>query len=173
MTVCNNLTSTSIQPENNFTRAGRACTAFAMQQSSITGFFKKAPRPNVSRDNGTQPSNERQERRPGPYRSRGGHSTPSTRGQHRGGKSPRNMELRRVAEETKTVLPAVLKSLPGFGADVSSVHDLNGLAALDATRCPGHVLPNNDKDSGKRTLDKFITSNTRTCKQLHWKQFCR
>ncbi|KAF3004773.1 hypothetical protein E8E13_001790 [Curvularia kusanoi] len=145
-----------------------------MQQSSITGFFKKAPRPYASREDS---NNDRQERRPAPYRPRGGSSshsmrsesstsstrgsssTPSARGNHRGGKSPRNMELRKVAEETKAVLPALLKSLPGFGVSVSSLHDLNGLPPLDARKCPGHVLPSGDKDAGKigtriRVLDK-------------------
>jgi uncharacterized protein (TIGR02452 family) len=69
------------------------------------------------------------------------------------------MELKKVAEETKAVLPAVLKSLPGFGADVSSIHDLAGLAPLDAKDCPGYTLPNGDKDAGKvgariRVLDQ-------------------
>ncbi|KAJ4990721.1 DUF2263 domain-containing protein [Stagonosporopsis vannaccii] len=130
-----------------------------MQQSSITGFFKKAPQPHPSGGNEHRSNSDRQERRPGPYRSRGAHSTPSTRGQHRGGKSPRNMELRKIAQETKDVLPAVLKSLPGFGADVSSIHDLSGTPALDASDCPGYVLPTTDKDAGKagtriRVLDK-------------------
>ena len=69
------------------------------------------------------------------------------------------MELKKVAEETKAVLPAVLKSLPGFGADVSSIHSLHALAPLDANNCPAHVLPDSDKDSGKvgtriRVLDQ-------------------
>lgn len=107
----------------------------------------------------TRPNSDRHERRPGPYRSRGGSSAPSTRGQHRGGKSPRNMELKKVAEETKTVLPAVLKSLPGFGAGSSSIHSLNGLAPLDAKDCPRYVLPNGDRSAGRagvriRVLDK-------------------
>lgn len=64
-----------------------------------------------------------------------------------------------MAEETKDVLPAVLKSLPGFGADVSSIHDLSGTTPLDAKDCPGHVLPSSDGDSGTegtriRVLDK-------------------
>ncbi|KAF2629990.1 hypothetical protein BU25DRAFT_408580 [Macroventuria anomochaeta] len=130
-----------------------------MQQSSITGFFKKTPRPNASREDGNRSNNNRQERRPGPYRSRSGSSTQSTRGQHRGGKSPRNMELKKIAEETKAVLPAVLKPLPGFGADVSSIHDVNGLVPLDAKDCPRRTLPNGDKDAGRagtriRVLDK-------------------
>ena len=69
------------------------------------------------------------------------------------------MELKKVAEETKAVLPAVLKSLPGFGPDVSSSHDLNGLAPLDAKECPGYSLPSGDKEAGRggariRVLDK-------------------
>jgi uncharacterized protein (TIGR02452 family) len=130
-----------------------------MQQSSITGFFKKAPGSNGSRRDEQRASNDRQERRPGPYRSRGSSSTPSTRGQHRGGKSPRNMELKKIAQETKTVLPAILKSLPGFGVDVSAVYGLSNLAPLDPADCPGHVLPSGDEDAGKvgtriRVLDK-------------------
>ncbi|KAF1362443.1 hypothetical protein EJ07DRAFT_82225, partial [Lizonia empirigonia] len=71
----------------------------------------------------------------------------------------RNMELKKVAEETKAILPAVLKSLPGFRAEVSSIHDLGGLVALDAKDCPRHVLPNGDQDAGAvgtriRVLDK-------------------
>ena len=130
-----------------------------MQQSSITGFFKKAPGPNGSRREEQRASNDRQERRPGPYRSRGSSSTPSTRGQHRGGKSPRNMELKKVAQETKDVLPAILKSLPGFGVEVSAVYDLSDLAPLDPADCPGSVLPSGDENAGKagtriRVLDK-------------------
>ncbi|KAF3053465.1 hypothetical protein E8E11_009134 [Didymella keratinophila] len=130
-----------------------------MQQSSITGFFKKAPGPNGSRRDEQRASNDRQERRPGPYRSRASSSTPSTRGQHRGGKSPRNMELKKIAQETKDVLPAILKSLPGFGVDVSAVYDLSDLAPLDPADCPGHVLPSGDEDAGQvgariRVLDK-------------------
>lgn len=59
------------------------------------------------------------------------------------------MELRKTAQETKDVLPAVLKSLPGFGADISSIHDLSGTALVDANDCPGFVLPTSDKDAGK------------------------
>ncbi|KAF3047406.1 hypothetical protein E8E12_003766 [Didymella heteroderae] len=130
-----------------------------MQQSSITGFFKKAPGLNSSRRDEQRASNDRQERRPGPYRSHGSSSTPSMRGQHRGGKSPRNLELKKIAQETKDVLPAVLKSLPGFGVDVSAVFDLNNLAPLDPADCPGHALPTGDNDAGKvgariRVLDK-------------------
>lgn len=127
-----------------------------MQQSSIKGFFK--PRPLQTSD--PRSNDNRQERRPGqPYRPRSGDSRPSNRGQHRGGKSPRNMELKKVAEETKIVLPAVIKSLPGFGADISSLHDLNGLAPLDAKHCPRHVLPSSDEEAGNvgariRVLDK-------------------
>ncbi|OSS53053.1 hypothetical protein B5807_03070 [Epicoccum nigrum] len=138
-----------------------------MQQSSITGFFKKTPRPNANTSR-QDSNNNRQERRPAPYRPRGGYSSdsmrgessttstrgssspavPNTRGQHRGGLSPRNMELRKVAEETKAVLPAVLKSLPGFGVGVSSLHNLSGLPPLDAKNCPGHVLSSSDKNAG-------------------------
>ena len=69
------------------------------------------------------------------------------------------MELKKVAEETKAVLPAVLKSLHGFKAGTSSIHDLNGFTPLDAKLCPGHVLSNGDKDAGKvgariRVMDK-------------------
>jgi uncharacterized protein (TIGR02452 family) len=69
------------------------------------------------------------------------------------------MELRKVAQETKAVLPAVLKSLPGFGVSVSTLHDLSRLPPLDAKNCPGHVLPSSDKDAGTagtriRVLDK-------------------
>ncbi|KAH6637734.1 hypothetical protein C7974DRAFT_411201 [Boeremia exigua] len=166
-----------------------------MQQSSITGFFKKTPRPDTAREDEDRPSSDRQQRRPGPYHSRGGYSSPSTRGgastssmrgghstpstrgghstpsrrgrysspstpgQHRGGTSPRNLELRKVAKETMDVLPAVLKSLPGFGADIASVYDLDSLAPLDPKDCPGYTLPAGDKDAGRagtriRVLDK-------------------
>lgn len=130
-----------------------------MQQTSITGFFKKASGPIGSRRDEQRASNDRQERRPGPYRSRGSSSTPSTRGQHRGGKSPRNIELKKVAQETKTVLPAILKSLPGFGVDVSAVYDLSNVVPLDPADCPEHVLPSGDEHAGKvgariRVLDK-------------------
>jgi uncharacterized protein (TIGR02452 family) len=69
------------------------------------------------------------------------------------------MELRKVAQETKDVLPAVLKSLAGFGVDVSAVYDLDSLVPLDPADCPGHVLPSGDEDAGKvgtrvRVLDK-------------------
>lgn len=69
------------------------------------------------------------------------------------------MELRKVAEETKAVLPAVLKSLPGFGVSVSTLYDLRRLPPLDAKNCPGYVLPSSDKDAGTagtriRVLDK-------------------
>lgn len=69
------------------------------------------------------------------------------------------MELKKVAEETKAVLPAILKSLPGFRAEASSTHDLSGLVALDAKDCPRHVLPKGDQDAGAvgtriRVLDK-------------------
>lgn len=69
------------------------------------------------------------------------------------------MELKKVAQETKDVLPAILRSLPGFGVDVSTVYDLNDLAPLDPADCPGHVLPSGDEDAGKvgtriRVLDK-------------------
>ncbi|KAJ4334343.1 hypothetical protein N0V95_009192 [Ascochyta clinopodiicola] len=127
-----------------------------MQQSSIKGFFKPKP----SQTNQPRTNNNRQEQRPGqPYRSRSNDPRPSHRGQHRGGNRPRNMELKKVAEETKAVLPAVLQSLPGFGADESSIHDISRLAHLDVTDCPGHVLSNTDKDAGKvgtriRVLDK-------------------
>ncbi|KAF9701439.1 hypothetical protein EKO04_000770 [Ascochyta lentis] len=117
-----------------------------MQQSSIRGFFK----PKTSQTNQSQENNERRDQRPGqPYRSRSGDPRPSHRGQHRGGNRPRNIELKKVAEETKAVLPAVLQSLPGFGADSSSIHNLYGLAPLDVNDCPRHVLPNSDKDAGK------------------------
>ncbi|KZM22667.1 hypothetical protein ST47_g6333 [Ascochyta rabiei] len=117
-----------------------------MQQSSIKGFFK----PKASQANKSRTNHDRQEQRPGqPYRSRPNDPRLSHRGQHRGGNRPRNMELKKVAEETKAVLPAVLQSLPRFAADVSSIHDLSGLAPLDVTDCPGHVLPNTDKDAGK------------------------
>ena len=64
-----------------------------------------------------------------------------------------------MAEETKAVLPAVLKSLPGFGVSVSTLYDLSRLPPLDAKNCPGHVLPSSDKDAGTagtriRVLDK-------------------
>lgn len=127
-----------------------------MQQSSIKGFFK----PITSQTDAARSKITRNERRHGqPYRSRTGDSRPGNRGQHRGGNRPRNMELKKVAEETKAVLPAVLKSLHGFKANASSIHDLNGLAPLDAKLCPGHVLSNGDKDVGKvgariRVLDK-------------------
>ncbi|KAF1928832.1 uncharacterized protein M421DRAFT_4669 [Didymella exigua CBS 183.55] len=130
-----------------------------MQQSPITAFFKKDPGSSGSRSEDQRPDSDRQGRRPGPYHSRGGSSTPSTRGQHRGGKSARNRELKKVAQETKDVLPAALKSLPGFGADVSAVYDLDALAPLDPADCPGYVLPAGDEDAGStgtriRVLDQ-------------------
>ncbi|KAJ4308370.1 hypothetical protein N0V94_009384, partial [Neodidymelliopsis sp. IMI 364377] len=69
------------------------------------------------------------------------------------------MELKKVAEETKATLPVVLKALPNFHADASSIHDLTTLAPLDASKCPRHTLPPGDKDAGRvgtriRVLDK-------------------
>lgn len=69
------------------------------------------------------------------------------------------MELKKIARETKDVLPAMLKSLPGFGVEVSAVYGLNSLAPLDPADCPRHVLPSGDEDAGKagtriRVLDK-------------------
>lgn len=57
------------------------------------------------------------------------------------------------------MLPAVLKSLLGFGVADSSVQDLRGLAPLDAKDCPGYVLHSSDPDAGKagtriRVLDQ-------------------
>jgi uncharacterized protein (TIGR02452 family) len=69
------------------------------------------------------------------------------------------MELKKVAEETKTTLPVLLNSLPNFHADASSVHDLSTLAPLDPSKCPRYTLPQGDKDAGRvgtriRVLDK-------------------
>jgi uncharacterized protein (TIGR02452 family) len=58
------------------------------------------------------------------------------------------MDLKMIADETKTELPIVLGHLPALDAMDSSVFDLKDLAVLDAKDCPGFALPDIDADAG-------------------------
>jgi uncharacterized protein (TIGR02452 family) len=60
------------------------------------------------------------------------------------------MGLKKIADETKTVLPNVLSQLPNFDATDSSVHSLKNLDALDARCCPGFQLPTGTARKGTR-----------------------
>jgi uncharacterized protein (TIGR02452 family) len=110
-----------------------------MEQGSILPFLQKSKssRPVTSR--------------PGrPYGSRPSSSKTTSTGQHRGPNRRRNMDLKKVADETKAELPNVLSQLPTFDANNSSIHNLKDLAALDAHKCPGFVLPDSDGEAGKK-----------------------
>ncbi|KAF2129864.1 hypothetical protein P153DRAFT_339086 [Dothidotthia symphoricarpi CBS 119687] len=108
-----------------------------MQQGSILSFFKKSgssrpgqPYPDASRASS--------------------HSRPKSTKQHRGPDRRRNMDLKKVADETKAVLPQILATEPNFDATASSIHDLNDLAPLNPKDCPGFVLRQGDAEAGKK-----------------------
>jgi uncharacterized protein (TIGR02452 family) len=97
--------------------------------------------------------------RGGPYRgrlSRGGHPRGSiSRGgssteQHQGPDRRQNMDLKKIADETKTVLPNVLNQLPTFDATDSSTHHFSDIDALDARCCPGFELVTGQGRKGAR-----------------------
>jgi uncharacterized protein (TIGR02452 family) len=70
--------------------------------------------------------------------------------QHRGGNRRRNIELKQIADETKTTISKILATLPDLQADVSSLHDLNALAPVDPQQCPGYSLKAGDAEAGRK-----------------------
>jgi hypothetical protein len=119
-----------------------------VEQSSILSFFKK---PKPSRPESSRPENSRQENpRPGqPYRPRPSNSKELS-SKHRGPNRRRNLDLKKIAEETKAELPNVLSQLPMFDAKNSSVHNLKELTAPDPKDCPGFVLSDSDGEAGEK-----------------------
>ncbi|KAH5429088.1 hypothetical protein HBI67_174330 [Parastagonospora nodorum] len=119
-----------------------------MQQGSILPFLQKPkpPRPENSRPENSRPGH--------PYRSRNPNSRGNFRGNssrnHRAPDRRRNMDLKKIADETKAELPNVLSQLPSFDAMDSSVFSLNDLATLDAKDCPGFVLSGSDVKAGEK-----------------------
>ena len=111
-----------------------------MQQGSILRFFKKG---NARRSEDSRSGQ--------PYR-RSHHSNSrgnSTGQQHRGPNRRRNMDLKKIADETKEELPNVLTQLPDLDVMDSSIFDLKDLPTLEALKCPGFTLPNGEADAGK------------------------
>lgn len=60
------------------------------------------------------------------------------------------MDLKKIADETKAELPVILGTIPDFHAADSSIHDLTDLPVLDPAACPGHALPSEDVEAGKK-----------------------
>lgn len=60
------------------------------------------------------------------------------------------MDLKRVADETKEVLPKILSSIPSFDATKSFLVPLSDLTPLDSSQCPGYTLPIDDEFAGEK-----------------------
>ncbi|KAH3948024.1 hypothetical protein HBI24_204150 [Parastagonospora nodorum] len=119
-----------------------------MQQGSILPFLQKPkpPRPENSRPENSRAGQPYRPRNPNP---RGNFRGNSSRN-HRAPDRRRNMDLKKIADETKAELPNVLSQLPSFDAMDSSVFSLNDLATLDAKDCPGFVLSGSDVKAGEK-----------------------
>ena len=70
--------------------------------------------------------------------------------QHRGGNGRRNIELKQIADETKTTLRTILATTPDLKTTASSIHSLASLAPIDPLHCPGYSLGSGDADAGRK-----------------------
>jgi uncharacterized protein (TIGR02452 family) len=70
--------------------------------------------------------------------------------QHRGGNRRRNIELKQIADETKTTLRTILAATPGLEASASSIHGLTTTAPIDPLHCPGYSLGSGDAEPGRK-----------------------
>ncbi|KAH7085422.1 hypothetical protein BKA63DRAFT_400559 [Paraphoma chrysanthemicola] len=87
------------------------------------------------------------------------------------------MALKLIADETKAELPDILTQIPSFDAMDSAVLDLKDLIPLNPRSCPGHDLPSNDKEAGKKgtrikvfdmdTFDAAINIDPEYTAQIH------
>jgi uncharacterized protein (TIGR02452 family) len=94
-------------------------------------------------------SSRRSSSRGGPFR--GGSSRRGS--QHLGPDRRRNEDLKKIADETKAVLPNVLKQLPNFNATYSLVHNLKDLVTVDARCCPGFEIQSGRKGTRIKVFD--------------------
>lgn len=137
-----------------------------MQQGSILPFLQKG-----------QPSRPENSRSGHPYHSRPPQHRGNSTKQHHGSNRRRNMDLERIAEETKAELPKILSQLMVFDSMESSVHRLADLIQHDAKDCPGFTLPPGDVEAGKKgtrikvfdmdTYDAAISISPTYTAQIH------
>ncbi|KAF5844695.1 hypothetical protein GGP41_008666 [Bipolaris sorokiniana] len=110
-----------------------------MEQQSILSFLttsrapQRSPRPQNSRsghpyqDNSNSESHKKHHSKGKKY----------SNNKHRGPNHRRNMDLAKVAHETKAVLPDILADIPNFDATKSSLTKLDDTDALSPADCPG------------------------------------
>jgi uncharacterized protein (TIGR02452 family) len=60
------------------------------------------------------------------------------------------MELKQIADETKTTLRNILATIPELKASASSIHGLASLAPIDPLHCPGYSLGSGDAEAGRK-----------------------
>ncbi|KAF1839758.1 hypothetical protein BDW02DRAFT_563809 [Decorospora gaudefroyi] len=101
-----------------------------MEQRSILSFLQ---RPKSFRPEKSRPAQPYQ---PRPTTGSTSKHNPKHDSQHRAPNRRRNMELAKVADQTKAVLPSVLNAIPSFNAALSSLFDIDQLGALNPDHCP-------------------------------------
>jgi len=110
-----------------------------MEQSSILGFLKKpgSSRPGPSRTENTRPGE--------PYQRHNTNRPKHNMSNHnRAPNRRRNMALKQVADETKSVLPSILSKVPSkFNAEWATLETINHQdgSTLPKERCPGIKKP--------------------------------